>query len=147
MGGIMLIRKLNKTDTEKFYEFFTALSERTKYFFHPHPFDRETAEKLCNERDKNIVRFVVIIDEKIVGYGFLWDLDKDFPSLGICIRDGFQGKGIGKGLMEYLINFAKKKDKKGLVLTVYEDNEHALCLYKKYGFEIERVIYSMRLKF
>jgi len=141
------IKKLRKRDTEKFYEFFTALSERTKYFFHPHPFDRETAEKLCNERDKNTVRFVVIIDEKIAGYGFLWNLNNDFPSLGICIRDDFQGKGIGKGLMEYLINFAKKKDKKGLVLTVYKDNENAISLYQKYGFEIERVIYSMRLKF
>jgi len=145
--GEMLIRKLKKADTEKFYEFFTALSERTKYFFHPHPFDRETAEKLCNERDKNTVRFVVIIDEKIAGYGFLWNLNNDFPSLGICIRDDFQGKGIGKGLVEYLINFAKKKDKKGLVLTVYKDNENAISLYQKYGFEIERVIYSMRLKF
>jgi ribosomal protein S18 acetylase RimI-like enzyme len=141
------IKKLRKRDTEKFYEFFTALSERTKYFFHPHPFDRETAEKLCNERDKNTVRFVVIIDEKIAGYGFLWNLNNDFPSLGICIRDDFQGKGIGKGLVEYLINFAKKKDKKGLVLTVYKDNENAISLYQKYGFEIERVIYSMRLKF
>jgi len=50
-------------------------------------------------------------------------------------------------LMEYLIDFAKKKNKKGIVLTVYKDNERALNLYKKYGFEIERIIYSMKLKF
>jgi len=141
------IRRLKSTDTEKLYEFFTALSEKTKHFFHPHPFDIETAEKLCKEKDKNIVRFVGIIEEEIVGYGFLWNLNNDFPSLGICIRDDFQGKGIGKGLMEYLINFAKKKDKKGLILTVYKDNEKAFSLYKKFGFEIERVIYSMKLKF
>lgn len=141
------IRKLRKTDFEKLYEFFLSLSERTKYFFHPHPFDRKTAEKLCKEKDKNTERFIAIIDEKIVGYGFLWNLNTDFPSLGICIRDGFQGKGIGKRLMEYLINFAKRKNKKGLCLTVYRDNERAFNLYKKFGFEIERVIYSMKLKF
>jgi len=49
------------------------------------------------------------MDEKIAGYGFLWNLNNDFPCLGICIRDDVQGKGIGKGLMEYLINFAKEK--------------------------------------
>ena len=141
------IRKLSKKDTEKFYEFFNSLSDKTKYFFHPHPFDRETAEKLCSERDKNTVRFVAIINKKIAGYGFLWNLNNDFPSLGICISDNYQGKGIGKELMEYLIDFAKKKNKKGIVLTVYKDNERALNLYKKYGFEIERIIYSMKLKF
>jgi L-amino acid N-acyltransferase YncA len=113
------IRKLSKKDTEKFYEFFNSLSDKTKYFFHPHPFDRETAEKLCNERDKNTVRFVAIINKKIAGYGFLWNLNNDFPSLGICISDNYQGKGIGKGLMEYLIDFAKKKNKRGLYPSVF----------------------------
>ncbi len=141
------IRRLRKTDVNEFYEFFTCLSEKTKNFFHPHPFDRETAERLCKEKDKNTVRFIAIMDDKIVGYGFLWNLNSDFPSLGICVRDDFQGKGIGKTLMEHLINTAKNKNKKGLILTVYKDNEKALNLYKRYGFEIERIIYSMKLKF
>ncbi|MCM8759629.1 MAG: GNAT family N-acetyltransferase [Candidatus Omnitrophica bacterium] len=141
------IRKLRKTDTEKLYKFFNSLSEKTKYFFHPHPFDRKTAENLCSEKKKNVLRYVLIIDDKIAGYGFLWDLHRDFPSLGICISDDFHGKGLGKILLDYLINFAKSKNKKGLCLTVYNDNEKALNLYKKVGFEIERIIYSMKLKF
>lgn len=141
------IRRLKKTDTEKFYEFFTSLSERTKNFFHPHPFDRKTAEKLCKEKDKNVLRYILIMDKKIVGYGFLWNLNNDFPFLGICIRDDFQGKGLGKILMEHLIKIAKDRNKEGLCLTVYKDNEKAFELYKKFGFEIERIIYSMKLKF
>ena len=49
--------------------------------------------------------------------------------------------------MEHLIEIAKSMGKKGLCLTVYKDNEKGFNLYKKIGFKIERIIYSMKLKF
>jgi len=140
------IRQLTKNDKEILWEYFQALSEKTKDTFHPHSFDRETAEKIC-EGKLGGLRFVALEGNKIIGYFFFSDPENDFPSIGICVRDGYQGRGLGKKFMNYLIKEAKKMGKKGLRLTVYKDNERAYSLYKKLGFKEERIVIHMRLKF
>jgi len=145
------IRRLQKEDKEIFWEYFQALSEKTKNFFQPHPFDKETAEKLCNENDPEIVRFIAVEEvngeEEVIIYAFLSGLSGDFPSLGIGIRDDYQGKGLGRILMEHLVELAKSLGKKGLSLTVFDDNKNAFHLYSKLGFKVERITYTMKLKF
>ena len=142
-----MIKRLDKEDVEAFYDFFKSLSEKTKNFFNPHPFDKETAQRLCEEKDENYERFVYYQEGKIVGYIFFSNLKSEYPGIGICIRDGYQGKGLGKKLLSFLIESAEKKEKKGLVLTVFKDNEKAFNLYRKMGFRVEREIYSMKLEF
>ncbi|MGK9233206.1 GNAT family N-acetyltransferase [Inquilinus limosus] len=54
------------------------------------------------------------------------------------VHDAFHGRGIGTGLMAALIDTADNwLDLKRLELGVWADNEPAIALYKKYGFEIE----------
>jgi ribosomal protein S18 acetylase RimI-like enzyme len=148
--GIVKIRPLSKNDFEILYELFTAITDTDKYFFHPHPFDRETVKKLIEEvGDSNVFRVLMTISsgekELAIGYGFLWDLNTDVPSLGIYIRNDYQNKKLGHLLMEYLIETARKLDKRGVALTVYEDNKRAFHLYQKMGFKVKRIIYCMEL--
>ena len=86
-GRRFKIRRLQEEDKRIFYEFFQALSKKTKNFFHPHPFDKKTAEKLCDEDDLNIIRFIAVEEvngkEKVAGYTFLARINEDFPGLGI----------------------------------------------------------------
>ena len=142
------IRRLQRKDKERFWEYFQALSERTKEFFRPHPFDKETAEKLCEENDPNVARFITVekinCKEKVIGYSFLWNLNQDFPSLGIGIRDDYQGIGLGKVLINHLIETGKSLKKKGLTLTVVKENKSALSLYSKLGFKIEKEFYEKK---
>ena len=150
-GEKLEIRQLQKEDKEIFWEYFQSLSEKTKNYFQPHPFDKETAEKLCDENDPNIIRFIAVEKannkEKVIGYTFLARTNEEFPGLGIGIRDDYQGEGLGKVLMEHLVEVAKSLEKKGLSLTVFEDNKDAFHLYSKLGFKVERTTYTMRLKF
>lgn len=59
-------------------------------------------------------------------------------SLGMAVVPEAQGRGVGKALMAALIDYA---DNWGQVLRlelgVYADNERAIGLYKRFGFEIE----------
>lgn len=58
--------------------------------------------------------------------------------LGMAVHDKWQSKGIGTALMKAAIDLADKwLNLSRLELTVYTDNEPALRLYKKLGFEIE----------
>ena len=55
--------------------------------------------------------------------------------IAISVRKDYWGKGIGTGLMKLLLDFAKKSGAEVLELEVRSDNEAAIALYKKFGFE------------
>ena len=55
--------------------------------------------------------------------------------IAISVRKDYWGKGIGTGIMKVLMDFAKKSGAEVLELEVRSDNEAAISLYKKFGFE------------
>jgi putative acetyltransferase len=56
----------------------------------------------------------------------------------MAVRDDWQGKGVGTLLMQAVIDLADRwLNLRRLELDVYTDNEPAVRLYKKFGFEIE----------
>jgi L-amino acid N-acyltransferase YncA len=60
--------------------------------------------------------------------------------LGIAIRQGYRGIGIGTHIMETLVDESKKAGLKILVLSVFDTNKIAKRLYQKMGFrEIGRI--------
>ena len=59
-------------------------------------------------------------------------------SVGMSVRDDWQGKGVGRALMARVVDLADNWfDYRRLELTVYVDNPAALALYQRFGFEIE----------
>ncbi|MFB0921695.1 MAG: GNAT family N-acetyltransferase, partial [Oscillospiraceae bacterium] len=56
--------------------------------------------------------------------------------LGMAIYREFWGLGIGSALLGALIEFAWKAGYEQLELEVISDNERAVALYEKFGFEI-----------
>ncbi len=61
-------------------------------------------------------------------------------SIGIMIHKDYQSKGVGTALMKALIDIADNWLMLVRVeLTVFEDNEKAIALYEKLGFEKEGV--------
>ena len=57
-------------------------------------------------------------------------------SLGIALYQKYTGMGIGKAILETVINLAKEMGYEQVELEVVADNERAIALYKKMGFEI-----------
>ncbi len=58
--------------------------------------------------------------------------------IGMAVHDDWQGKGIGSSLMRAAVDMADKwLNILRLELEVYTDNEPAIRLYKKFGFETE----------
>lgn len=55
----------------------------------------------------------------------------------MAVRRRHWGKGVGSGLVKEAIKLAKELGCRKLMLGVFEGNERAMKLYKKFGFEIE----------
>ncbi len=58
--------------------------------------------------------------------------------LGIMVKEGFQGQGIGARLIE-----AAVAGRSNVHLSVLYSNERARALYRKYGFETDCVVEYM----
>ena len=63
------------------------------------------------------------------------------------VRDAWQGKGVGTALMQAALDLADNwLGLRRIELRVYADNEPAIALYRKFGFEIEGThrLYAIR---
>lgn len=110
----------------------------------------ETGIPVTIERERNYISsisnsekdifLVAFKNEELVGTANYTTFVKKRMShrgeIGISVRKSAWGLGIGSMLMEKLLDFAKNTAKADIVsLEVRSDNERAINLYKKFGFE------------
>jgi len=126
-------RAITKNDVNELYELLNTLSEETKMFFHPHQFDKKTLEQICNSTKDYY--FVLTKKKKIIGYSMLRLFGYNIPSLGICIRNGYENKGYGQLMTVKTIQKAAELCYKEVILHVHEKNVRALDLFKRMGFK------------
>lgn len=107
---------------------------------------KRTEDYILN-MDNNTHQFVAIMtdesgSEKVIGTAglsvFANNRLRHSASIGIVVHRDYQGNGVGRRLMEALLDIADN----WLMLvraelSVFIDNQKAIGLYKKLGFEIE----------
>ncbi|NQT20195.1 MAG: GNAT family N-acetyltransferase, partial [Planctomycetes bacterium] len=139
-GRSALIRPLTDNDTELLLRCFHSFGAEARSFFAPHPFSREVAEDICSRAptEKAARRFIVTEnappDEEPLGYAFLWFLDQEVPSLGICLVESAIGQGLGRCVIEFLLERARELGYDAIRLTVVARNKRARALYEVIGF-------------
>lgn len=100
-------------------------------------------------RDKTKPVFVATENGAVLGYAFciLFD-NRDSNTLAavktlyiddLCVDKTCRGKGIGKLLYEYVIDFAKKCGCYNVTLNVWADNKNAVSFYEKIGMQIQKI--------
>ena len=82
---------------------------------------------------------VALDGEKIVGNGII-EREKvkrysHRAELSITVLKEYWGQGIGSRLMEMMIEFSKNSGIHSISLVARADNERAISLYKKFGFD------------
>lgn len=144
------IKKININDAEALHH----LSRETFYETFKDDNSKEDMEnfldeaynipKLSRELSHPHSSFYFVYDEdELAGYIKLNVKDAQQEDLGedaleierLYLLPTHQGKGLGKQLMEFAIDKAKKAGKKKVWLGVWEHNTHAKSLYAKFGFE------------
>ena len=95
----------------------------------------EETERSCNE-----VELVAVVDGKIVGSAGVTAVGSRRKVLhrvrfGISVLQEYWGMGIGRVLMDACIDCARRAGCTQLELEVVANNERALSLYRRVGFE------------
>jgi putative acetyltransferase len=102
---------------------------------------KEQWRKLMENPPEERTGIVAVLDRRIVGSADIFQYKgrrRHVGEVGMSVHDDFQRRGIGSALMAALIDVADNwLDLKRLELTVYVDNEAAIRLYQKFGFEVE----------
>ena len=75
----------------------------------------------------------------VLGYVIFWMIADETHLLNLTIRPDFRGRGLGKRLMAFLIDFARRQGAQWIGLEVRRSNEAALALYRRFGFQEARV--------
>ncbi len=107
-------------------------------FFHPHPFTKVEAERLCHYVGQDQY-YVLLAGQSILGYSMLRGWDEGFlvPSLGIFIRAEARGQGLGRLMILHLHTVARLRQAPRIRLKVYRHNYPAKQMYEQFGYIFE----------
>ena len=93
-------------------------------------------------------RYLALVDGRPVGKIDVFEEGSDAELTGFCVLPWTRGKGFGKAILQKMVSILREEGKDRVTLDVQTDNDVALSLYLKSGFEKEFTIdfYAISLK-
>ncbi len=73
-------------------------------------------------------------ERKVIGYGVMSVVIDESHILNLCIHPDWQGRGLGRKLLQRLLGIARQHGAETAFLEVRESNRSALALYTRLGF-------------
>lgn len=139
-GTTACLRFLGHDDGASLAALYENLSEKAMRFYWPHLLDREHALANASRADSpaEVVLVLAMPDASLGGYAwYRWrDADSPVSGFGICVAEAYRGLGIGRLLMERLLEIARDIGPPVMTLTCQHANFRAVNLYLKMGFRI-----------
>jgi len=144
------IRRAEADDCQGLHEIFTSPQVYPGTLQVPYP-SKEYWRKRVTENLEHSYYLVAVIDDRIVGMvsvdTFTRPRRRHAGAIGICVHEEWQGKGIGAALMGAIIDFSDNwLNLTRLELEVFADNEAAIHLYERFGFELEGTLRQHALR-
>jgi len=135
------IRKAESSDAEAIWKCYTAPKVVRNTLQLPYR-SLESVRELLAKGGEGYHTLVAVVDGELVGmiglHAFSRPRINHRGEIGMMVRDDWQGKGVGKALMQAVTDLADRwLNLARIELTVFTDNESAIALYRKFGFEIE----------
>ncbi|MBV9251358.1 MAG: GNAT family N-acetyltransferase [Acetobacteraceae bacterium] len=113
----------------------------------------ETPEQVRESMEKTppgFVRLVAVLDGKIVGRVGLHRLpgrQSHVGEIGIGVHNDWRGQGVGTALLKAAVDMADRwLGLRRLQLSVDTENEAAIRLYRRFGFEVEGTYRAFALR-
>lgn len=103
---------------------------------HSHPWSKKL---FLSNFGKRYFNHVMLDNDDVIGYFVTSSVAGEVTLMNIAIAPSKQGKGLGKLLLQFLIDLSRQKQEQEIWLEVRASNSSALSLYDKLGFvEVDR---------
>ncbi len=146
-GEQLLIRQAERLDAAAMIEYVRCVAGETEFL----SFGREEWRKTVAEEEAIIQKhadapnqlfLLALIEAEIVGMLNVTGSPKKRlqhnGEFGLTVKKAFWGKGIGRALMDSLLDWARANPIiRKINLMVMVENERAVRMYRRYGFEVE----------
>ncbi|MEX3623039.1 N-acetyltransferase family protein [Viridibacillus arvi] len=149
-GNEVTIKEATKNDAQQMINFYNVVGGETDFLsFGKNEFNRDVEEykKFIDSTslEQNSIILIATLKDEIIGIASINSSQKDrtkhVGTLGIVVSEQLVGQGLGRKLMEELINWATSNGvTKKISLVTREDNTFAIELYEKLGFEKEGLL-------
>ncbi len=102
--------------------------------------EKETIAMLSNTLDVENLWIIAFKGEVPVGTAGSVRVPSFFPgtkiaTLGLCVLKEFRHQGIGSALLDRIITWCKEASFSKIALNVFDHNDDARQMYKKFGFK------------
>lgn len=137
------VRPIALSDVPGYHQAVDSVAKERRYLMRLEAPPLERAQSFVADNLKKGYPHVVAVDEdKAVGWADIVPRNNFPPAahvgvLGMGIIKAYRGQGLGSSLLTAVIKGAWNYGFKRLELEVYHDNEAAVRLYEKHGFELE----------
>ena len=136
------VRHLEPEDYKALHRIFSGPKVVADTLQMPFPSAEMWRERL-SEPPEGLYSLVACVEREVVGSLGLetsptrWRM-RHVGSIGMAVRDDWQGKGVGTALMEAALELADNwLNLTRIELRVYTDSAAGIALYEKFGFEVE----------
>ncbi len=142
-GTSLLIRPIKPEDEEKHFAFFHSLSWQTNYYRFFSYRKKLTHEQITRFTQIDYDREMAIIalvdengKEKTIGVNRLaYYPQEDRYEFALVVTDDWQGKGVGKILMEKLLHIARDRGIKTIYGNILAENNTMVQFCRRFGFK------------
>ena len=100
------------------------------------PVGRERIVNWLRHLQKSGHNLLALWDGRVIGHSMLCPVDPQRAEFAIFIDQDFRNQGIGTGLTEVTLKYARLKRLRNVWLSVEVNNQCAIRVYKKKGFHV-----------
>lgn len=145
-GTEVLLRPIRPTDEEPMRAMFYSLSQESiyyRFFSVPKSMPHDRVMPLVNiDYDKDMALVATVEEaagEKIIAVGRYIRSSKEDPlaEVAFLVRDEWQNRGMGRALLQNLIDIAKEKGIEGFVANVLPQNKSMLAVFHNAGYKLQ----------
>ena len=138
-GRTAHIRPIHADDREVFVEFYSRVSDQSKYyrFFSPMPrLSERDVDRFTNVDNVDRVALVLTLQGRIIAVGRYDVIKPGEAEVAFLVEDSHQGRGIGQLLLEHLSQAGRERGVERFVAEVLPDNTRMIQTFRDAGYRV-----------
>ena len=131
-GGTALLRPIRPDDGPLLVDFFTRVSEESKYFrfFAPYPtLSARDVEHFTTVDQRTRVAVIVTIGDEMIAVGRYDQTEPGEAEVAFLVQDAHQNRGLASVLLEHLAQTARENGIGRFVAEVLPHNQRIMVVF------------------